>query len=165
MILLLIPLYALADRFTGGGWPGLDARLPGRSLFWATLACALAGWLLAGLPGALLALAWGVYRSLPWRALGGRLDPRVLADAPGVLARHAIVIPPMALIGWQLMDGPLVPALAGLGYALAATLLAFAYGRQIAAREAAGAPEGDENTLIELTRGAAFGAATALMLS
>lgn len=43
LALLLIPAYALADRFTGGGWPSLDAKLPGRSLAWAAAACIGAG--------------------------------------------------------------------------------------------------------------------------
>lgn len=156
--LALIPLYALTDRFAGGGAPKLDAVLPGRGLVWAALACAVVGWLLAGPPGALLALVWGVYRSLPWKAMGGRLDPREAADIPGVLARHAIVIPFVALIGWRLLDEPLKAALAASLYAIAATVIAFAYGRAIADLEAAGESEGNQNAIAELARGAAYGA-------
>ncbi|WP_300573587.1 hypothetical protein [Phenylobacterium sp.] len=156
--LLLIPLYALAERFAGGGAPKLDAALPGRGLVWAALVCVVVGWLVAGPPGALLALVWGVYRSLPWKALGGRLDPRGMADLPGVLARHALVVPFVALIGWQLLGAPLKAALAAILYVIAATVIAFAYGRAIADLEAEESPEGHQNAIAELARGAAYGA-------
>jgi len=157
--LLLIPLYALADRFAGGGAPKLDAVLPGRGLAWAALACAVVGWLIAGLPGALLALVWGVYRSLPWKALGGRLDPRHATDIPGVLARHAIVIPGVIVIAvGGVLGDPITAAAASIGFAIAATVIAFAYGRAIADLEARGDPESNQNTVAELARGAAYGA-------
>lgn len=155
--LLLIPLYALADRFAGGGAPKLDARLPGRGLFWAALVCATVGWLVAGLPGALLAVVWGVYRSLPWKALGGRLDPREATEILGVLARHIIVSPFVILIGFGLLGDPVTAAAASCGFAIAATVIAFAYGRAIAGLEAGGEPEGQQNTIAELARGAAYG--------
>lgn len=161
---LLVALYAFADRFTGGGFPKIDAVLPGRSLFWGALLCGVVGWFAFGMAGALLALVWGVYRSLPWKTLGGRTDPREAGEAPGVIARHAILVPAVAVIGWQFLAGPILPAIAAVGYALAATSLAFAYGQAMAKREAAGEPEGAENTYVEFGRGAAYGAMAAFVL-
>jgi len=162
---LLIALYALADRFTGGGWPKIDAVLPGRSLFWGALLCGVVGWFAFGMAGSLLALVWGVYRSLPWKAMGGRTDPREMTEAFGVFARHALIVPPLAVIGWQFLGGPIIPALAGVAYALAATTLAYAYGRAMARYEARGEPEGSENVTVELARGAAYGALAAFVLT
>ncbi|WP_298983500.1 hypothetical protein [uncultured Roseibium sp.] len=45
---LLLPLFTLANRFCGGGWPHLSDPLPGRSLYYASAVL-----------GALTGLVWG----------------------------------------------------------------------------------------------------------
>ena len=163
LALILIPAYALADRFTGGGWPDLDAKLPGRSLAWAAAACVGLGYLVGGWPLAVMGLAWGVYRSLPWN-IGGTTTPRG-AQIPAAFVRHAMpVIVPAALWAnnvpggdWRLL------VFACLAYALAATGLAVAYAREVDDLIATGRPDnGDFNAKVELARGGVFGAALAV---
>lgn len=162
LALLLIPAYALADRFTGGGWPSLDAKLPGRSLAWAAAACIGAGYLVGGWPLAVMGLAWGVYRSLAWD-IGGTTTPRG-GQIPAAFARHALpAIIPAALWAnhvpggdWRLL------VFACLAYALVATVLAVAYAREVDDLIATGRPDnGEFNAKVELIRGAAYGAALA----
>lgn len=162
LTLLLIPAYALADRFTGGGWPDLDAKLPGRALAWAAAACIGLGYLVGGWPLAVMGLAWGVYRSLPW-SIGGTTTPHG-AQIPAAFVRHAVpAIVPAALWanGTQGGDWRLL-VFACLAYALAATVLAVAYAREVDGLIATGRPDnGDFNANVELIRGAAYGAALA----
>lgn len=160
--LLLIPAYALADRFTGGGWPALDAKLPGRSLAWAAAACIALGYLVGGWPLAAMGLAWGAYRSLPW-SIGGTITPRG-AQIPAAFARHALpALVPAALWVNHVAGGDWrILTFACLAYALAATVLAVAYAREVDALIATGRTDnGDFNDRVELIRGAAYGAALA----
>lgn len=162
LALILIPAYALADRFVGGGWPDLDAKLPGRSLAWGAAVCIGLGYLVGGWPLAVMGLAWGVYRSLPW-SIGGTTTPHG-GQIVGALLRHAMpVLVPAALWAnhvpggdWRLLT------FACLAYALAATGLAVAYAREVDDLIAIGRPDnGDFNANVELIRGATYGAALA----
>lgn len=162
LTLLLVPALALADRFTGGGWPDLDAKLPGRSLAWATAACIGIGYMTGGWPLAVMCLAWGVYRSFAW-SVGGTLTPHG-AQIPAALARHAMpaLVPAALWINrvpggdWRLLT------FACLAYALVATALAAAYAKEVDDLIATGRPDnGDYNANVELIRGAAYGAALA----
>lgn len=154
-----IPLYAPADRFAGGGWPWLDARLPGRGAFWAGLALALAGWLTLGPFGALSALAWFIWRTPAWRVFGGSMAPRGGREVAGTMARHAIAVPLLMLAAyWTGLDWR-IASLAGPGFAVAATSLAVALGLAVKRAQEAGEPLGDQNTWLELIRGGAFGLA------
>lgn len=164
-IAVLALAYALADRFAGGGWPELDKRLPGRSVFWAALVCAGLGYLMLGLGGALGGLAWFIYRTPGWKVFGGSATPVGRREVLGTLARHLIALP--LVVGAAHFAGvaPLYPAVLMGAYAVVATALAVSYGRANAA--AAGSWQSIDpalNNALELARGAAFGVALALAL-
>lgn len=147
MIWLLVPAYALADRFAGGGWPALDDKLPGRAAFWAAIACAALGWLAAGLWGLLAALAWLIYRTPAWAIFGGRIDPRGARQIAGTFLRHAIAIPGLVLAAYFAGQPLIASAWCGLCFAIGATVLG-----------ASGLPR-SHNDLVELARGALYGLA------
>ncbi len=159
--LLLIPLYALADRFAGGGWPALDAKLPGRAAFWGALVCAGLGYLVAGLLGPLAAVAWLIYRTPPWRIFGGSTTPRP-GEIVGTFGRHLIAAPGLALAAYWSGHSPVTAALAGAGFAAIALALACWYAARIDRMVSRGITTGDPNQFVELIRGAAYGAAVAL---
>jgi hypothetical protein len=154
--------YALADRFAGGGWPKLDDLLPGRGVAWAGVACAGLGWVAAGPFGALLALAWLIWRTPAWDVIpSASMTPK---DGEGYLAtfvRHALVAP-LVLLAAYWTDKPLLAAAPFVAFGVAATILAAWYGAKEAAAIKAGRPIGDENATVELARGAAFGIAAVI---
>lgn len=159
---LLIPLYALADRFAGGGWPALDARLPGRAAFWAALACAGIGFLLLGRFGALCALAWFIWRTPGWKVFGGSMAPRGAGEIVGLALRHLIATPCIVLAAYWSGGDLLFAAAAGVAFACVATALGVYLGSEVAQAGREGVPLGNQNTVVELARGAAFGAAIGL---
>lgn len=155
--LLLVLSYALADRWAGGGWPWLDDKLPGRALFWGALVCAVAGFLMVGIPGAALAVIWGAHRSLGLDMWGGAADAQTLRQALGVLARYLLLVPAIALLGLWAGSEALWWGVAALAFALFATGLAMWYGSEVLKAVRRGEPIGDQNTAVELIRGAAYG--------
>lgn len=162
---LLIPLYALADRFAGGGWPALDARLPGRGVFWAALVLAGAGWFLAGPFGAMSALAWFIWRTPAWGVFGGSMAAQTVRETVGILARHLIAVPVLALAAyWSGLDVG-IAALLGAAFAALATSFSAALGEGVRRAVAMGEPLGNQNTSLELGRGALFGLAVAVSVS
>jgi hypothetical protein len=161
---ILVPLYALADRFTGGGWPKLDAALPGRSVFWASLVLAGAGWLVGGAFGALCALAWFIYRTPAWGMFGGSIDARTSGQAIGMFVRHLLWAPLLAVCAyWGGHPWPIVVG-GAVVYAVAASLVAVWFGAQTSKHIARGEPGGDENTVAELARGALAGLTVAALV-
>lgn len=145
---VLVPIYALGDRFTGGGWPALDDRLPGRSVFWATLVAAGLGYLSLGNWGAHCALVWIIYRTPAWDVFGGRIDPRGAGQIAGTVARHALCVPLLTLAAY-FAKLPLIPtALAAAAFTLLAVGLSLTLARR-------------HNADVELVRGAAYGVVVA----
>lgn len=149
--------YSLADRFAGGGAPGLDRRLPGRALFWGALLCAILGWFVGGWPGVALAVIWGLHRSLGPDMWGGSADAKNAREALGVLARYLLLVPAIALLGLWAGSEALWWGVAALAFALFATGLAMWYGSEVLKAVRRGEPIGDQNTAVELIRGAAYG--------
>lgn len=157
MKFILIVLFSLADRFAGGGAPNIDAKLPGRALFWGTLICAGAGFFIAGWPALVLALIWGAHRSLAPDMWGGSADAKTNREAVGVALRYALLIPAViALAHFASLDLPRA-ALCVAAFAAVATGLAIWYGHEVLKAVAAGEPIGDQNVAVELIRGAAYG--------
>lgn len=162
----MILTYALADRYAGGGWPALDDKLPGRAAFWGGLAASGVGYALYSLPGALVALAWLIWRTPGWKVVpGASITPRGPKEFMATVVRHLIPAPLVAVVAtWTGLD-PLAAALPLLGFALVAAGLGAWYGAQVDAATKANRPIGDQNVVVELARGAAFGAAVAAALS
>ncbi len=157
-----LPLtYAFADRFAGGGWPKLDARLPGRAAFWGAVLCGVVGWFAAGLFGALLAAAWLIWRTPAWDIVpGASMTPKTDREILATFVRHLSVVPFTALAAfWAGLN--LAPAFPFVIFALAAALLAVWYGDAEADAIRDGVPIGDENVYVETLRGAAFGVSAA----
>lgn len=155
--------YALADRFAGGGWPALDARLPGRAAFWGALACAGIGFAFAGLYGLLMGVVFLAWRTPGWDVIpGGSITPKDAKGYLGTFLRHLLIpqVLAFAVAYWTGHDR-LITALAFAAFAVAATLLAAWLGREEAKAKAAGKPFGQQNTFVELGRGLAFGLAVA----
>jgi hypothetical protein len=165
LVFLLVPTYALADRFAGGGSPKLDDMLPGRAAFWGALLCAIAGYFLAGWPAAAFALGWLVYRTPKWRLFGNASITPVGADALiWTFNRHALTIIPAFIVAKAFdLDALRVCAIFAV-YALVATVLAAWYGQANAKAIKNGVGIGNENVVVELLRGAAFGLAVAVAL-
>lgn len=156
--------YALADRFAGGGWPALDAKLPGRAAFWGALACAGIGFAFAGLYGLLMGVTFLAWRTPGWDVIpGGSITPKDAKGYLGTFLRHLLipVILGVCVATWTRHDR-LIVALSFAGFALGATLLAAWLGKEEAKAKEAGKPFGDQNTFVELARGALFGLAVAI---
>lgn len=143
--------YALADRFAGGGWPALDAKLPGRAAFWGALAASLVGFLIFGGVGALLGLAWLIYRTPGWKVFGGALNP-ANKEILGTFLRHAIAAPAVALVAYWGGGNPALAAMGMIAYAAIATALARWYATQLEEGKDPGV-----YTYVELARGLMFG--------
>jgi len=153
---LLIPLYALADRAFGMARPAWAKKLPVKGA--ATAILIGAGWLLAGTFGAVAGLTWLIWRSPAWDVFGGSMTPANGREIIGTLARHLIAAPLLMLAAYWGGEDRLTAGLAGVAFATAATSLACWLTREVLLAVRDGVPLGSQNTFVELTRGAAFGA-------
>lgn len=151
LIFLAVPLFAFLDRFWGG-----PVAFKGKKA--AMLAAAVGGgFLLAGGTGALFGLVWFIWRSIPF--FNGSAAPLSDSEMASTIIRHApIVLPAMLIAYWR--DMSIVQTTAWFaGFAVAAVCLAFAYGHAVFEAMKAGEPIGKQNVLVEIVRGAAYGAA------
>lgn len=165
----LVPLYAVADSFAGGSLgskaKALDERLPGRAAFWGALLCAGAGWLLAGVPGALMGLVWLIYRSPGWKVFGGSATPVGARAIAGTFARHLLAMLALPVVFWAGKSVAL-GAIAFMAYAISSTAVAIWYAERVEEAAERGEPiDPDDNRFLELFRGALFGLATAVTFS
>lgn len=153
-LLLLIPLFAFADRFTGGGfgWNKLahdhGGPLHGRGAYYAVPLAIGVCYAMGGLHLAAFGLIWGLYRA----ALGfwtGTLDGK---NVPLTLTRHLLLVPAVLAVA-VLWHRDLAMALPFVGYGLMATILAVEMGNKAWDTER---PQ-DINGTVEITRGALFG--------
>ena len=155
--LALIPLYALADRAFGMDRPRWAKNLPWKGLTFAGLIGA--GYLVAGVLGAFLPLAWAIWRTPAWKVVpGASMTPRSAGGIAATLVRHAIAAPPfMALAYWTGADWQRA------GYAMGAfAAFATVLGVWLASAVDEAGPGEDvqrENMILELFRGAAYGLA------
>lgn len=145
--------WAAADRFAGGGlgwtwvreclrnsWLNrrvLRGHLPLRGAYYATLGLLAVDWRVA--------LAWALYRNLPWKWRGHSAHtPSTLRDGMWSLVRHSLPLLPLASLGVKVAFA--IPL-----YGLWATWCAY----ELTARQGS---KPDPNAFIELARGAMFGA-------
>lgn len=150
-LVVLILLFALADRFSGGGlgWPNL--KLSGRPLWYAgpiagVLTTLVAGWQI----GLIAAMTFMIWRSPGWK-LGSRggLAPQTTLDVAALAVRHGLagVLLPMAVMAG--LDA--YAALKGLAvFVVGATLIGAVYGQCVKRGS-------DIGHLAEIFRGALFG--------
>lgn len=152
LALVLIPLFAAADRMVGTG-----KRSAGMAL--ASVGGGLVGYLAAGWALAGAGVVWMLWRSLPFS--GGSAAPTTAKERIAAFIRHLpmllVFVPAYWAHGRDLKQLVIFLALA-VGAAF--TLAVWYGGALIKARED-GRPIGDENKTVEIARGAAFGAALA----
>lgn len=162
---VLAAVYAFADRFAGGGWPALDDKLPGRAAFWGALLAAAAGFVLCGPAGALMGLAWLVWRTPAWKLLpGSSATPRKPQEIAATLLRHTIPIPLSLPVCIWTGHEPLRLAVVLGVFAAVSTAFAFAYAKGVDEPGATAEDAEDGNTMLELARGAVYGACVAVGL-
>ncbi len=153
--LALIPLYAAADRAFGMDRPPWAAKLPWKGPVLVLLA--LGGYLTLGLLGALLPLAWAIWRTPAWKVVpGSSATPRSLGGIVATFVRHSFSAPGAALMAfWAGGDWKTV-ALGMFVFTAFATALAVWLASQV---DHAGPGEdvSGENAFLELIRGAAYG--------
>ncbi len=182
--MLLVPAYAFSDRFTGGGfgWDKLNhdagGPLRGRGTYYVTLPLMGLGYLAGGLPLAVAALVWAIYRAaFPWKLFGG-----VSAMTPGssprellfAYLRHAIGAPILFGIDFVCKtngyDFDAMPYVFGnLAFAAVATILAKSYSDQLEnwkdlPADVMADKAASFNNKLEIMRGGAFGLAMSLAL-
>lgn len=150
LALLCLPAFAILDRLWGSSW-GFKGKKA------AILAVALgAGFEAGGLYGLAMGFAWVAYRSLPFFAgSAAPRGPQILAT----VARHAVIVPVAWFAAQRLGVEPVQAATCFTAYVALATVLAAIYGLLTAGHERHGEAGGSENLVVELVRGAAFGAA------
>lgn len=163
---LLAGAYAFADRFAGGGWPKLDDKLPGRAAFWGAVLGAGAGFLLCGPAGALMGLVWLIWRTPAWKLIpGSSATPRTPKEIAATFVRHAIPIPLSLPVATWTGHDPATLAVVLILFAAVSTAFAAAYAKGVDADDAT--PEGAAacNHVLELARGALYGACVAVGLA
>lgn len=157
-------IYTAADRGWGDDWSfkGEKAAILASTIF---VACT-AGFVLQQKAGALaglgVAVVWFIQRTLGFGLIGDHIDPQTWDARLATLARHALPVPFVAVVFyWAGLDWRLA-LLTFAVYALGATLLASAYGLHTLRAEREGY-EGDPdvNLIVELARGALWGAMAA----
>lgn len=150
-LIILALIFALADRFAGGGFGWTKLGLRGRPLWYAGPVAGLLTTLVAGWQvGLIAALSFMIWRGPGWRIGGkGGLAPQTVTDSAFLALRHALagVLLPMALMAG--LDA--YAALTGLlGFIVGATLLGRAYGESVRRGQ-------DVGGSIEVVRGILFG--------
>jgi len=145
--LLLIPIFAILDRWCGGGM-GWRSTFRGRPIYYVLPLIPVA-WLIDWRLGVILA-NWIVWREPAWKLFGGSLAPTGRKEILGTFYRHLLILP-VALAAW---GSPVIVQVLAIillvTWAMNATVLATVNRRE--------ADKGfDENNYVELARGAVFG--------
>ena len=145
--LTLIPIFAILDRWCGGGM-GWRSTFRGRPIYYVLPLIPVA-FLLDWRLGVVLT-GWCVWREPKWALFGGSLAPKSDKEVVGTFLRHLLILP-VALAAWGLHPIHLAIAVVMLIlWAMIATLLAVM--NRIFADKGV-----DENAIVELSRGAIFG--------
>jgi hypothetical protein len=146
--LTLIPLFAILDRWCGGGM-GWRSTFRGRPIYYVLPLIPVA-WMIDWRLGVILT-GWCVWREPAWKLFGGSLAPKGLDQILGTFYRHLLILP-VALAAWGasvIVQVLMVMLL--IIWAMAATLLA------VTNRTLADVGD-DINDKVEAARGADFGA-------
>jgi hypothetical protein len=146
-LLLLIPTFAILDRWCGGGL-GWRSTFRGRPIYYVALLIPVAFFLNMQLGFVLL--GWCLWRWPAWKLFGGSLAPITVKETSGTILRHCIIFPTIfvcigsPLIAWACAFVLLI------GWVLAASYLACYNGLSAKNGE-------DVNGKVELIRGLCFG--------
>lgn len=149
--LTLIPIFAVLDRWCGGGM-GWRNSFRGRPIYYV-LPLILIAWHLDQRLGILM-LSWCIWREPKWNLFGGSLAPITNREINGTIFRHLLIAPTILVcIGYPAIVWALMFVLLGI-WVFWATYLACYNGVMAEDGE-------DVNWLIESARGAGFGAVAA----
>jgi hypothetical protein len=156
MLLLLIPTFAIFDRWCGGGL-GWKSSFRGRPLYYVIALIPLF-FLVSWQLGVVLA-GWCLWRLPTWKMYGGSLAPNNWTETLGTFYRHSVIALPVGFVTWG--GGSTNNLLATWGILLIWAAVATRYAvwnRQEADKGI------DVNGYVELARGATFGAMAAVIL-
>lgn len=145
--LTLIPLFAILDRWCGGGM-GWRSTFRGRPIYYVLPLIPVA-WLIDWRLGVILT-GWVIWREPKWALFGGSLAPTGRKEILGTFYRHLLILP-VGLAAWD--ASAIIQTLSAIHlivWAMVATLLAVT--NRIYADEGS-----DINDIVELGRGAVFG--------
>jgi len=145
--LTLIPIFAILDRWCGGGM-GWRSTFRGRPIYYVLPLIPVA-WLIDWRLSVILT-GWCVWREPAWKLFGGSLAPRGRKEILGTFYRHLLILP-VGLAAWD--ASAIIQTLSAIHlivWAMVATLLAVT--NRIYADEGS-----DINDIVELGRGAVFG--------
>ena len=145
--LTLIPLFAILDRWCGGGM-GWRSTFRGRPIYYVLPLIPVA-WLIDWRLGVILT-AWCVWREPAWKLFGGSLAPKGRKEILGTFYRHLLILP----VALATLQSPTVIqiliVIVLIVWAMIATKLAMV-NREYADKGS------DINNIVELARGAVFG--------
>lgn len=152
--LTLIPIFAILDRWCGGG-VGWRPTFIGRPIYYVAALIPVA-WLIDWRLGVILT-GWCVWREPKWALFGGSLAPTGREEILGTFYRHLLILP----VGLAALKSPTVIqvliAVLLIVWAMIATQLAH-INREYANKGR------DINNIVELARGAGFGVAVAAVI-
>ena len=149
LLLLLIPIFAMFDRWCGGGL-GWKPTFRGRPIYYVILLIPLffvINWQLG-----VMLTGWCIWREPKWSLFGGSLAPTTKREVIGTFARHLLILPVILIC--------LTFSLSAWLWTLAILVVWAALATYLAIENAVYAKTGvDVNASIELLRGALFGIA------
>jgi len=153
--LTLIPIFAILDRWCGGGM-GWRSTFRGRPIYYVLPLIPVA-WLIDWRLGVILT-GWVVWREPKWALFGGSLAPKGHKEILGTFYRHMLILPVALAACTMPVFNQSVAVIVLIIWAINATVLALA--NQIFSDDAV-----DINGTIELMRGACFGFAAFAIMS
>lgn len=152
--LILISIFAILDRWCGGGM-GWRSTFRGRPIYYVAAlipAAFLWDWRLG-----VILIGWCVWREPKWALFGGSLAPTGRKEILGTFYRHLLILP----VGLAALKSPTVVqvliAVLLIVWAMIVTKLAMV-NRDYANKGR------DINNIVELARGAGFGVAVAAVI-
>lgn len=152
--LLLIPIFAILDRWCGGGM-GWRSTFRGRPIYYV-IPLILITWHFEQRLGILM-LTWCIWREPKWNLFGGSLAPKQGAETVGTILRHCLIFPSVLVC----LGSPLIVWMAAFGLL---TLWHF-WATYLACYNGVCAEDGEDvNDKVELARGAGFGAVAAAVI-
>ena len=147
LYLTLIPIFAVLDRWCGGGM-GWRSTFIGRPLYYVVAlipAALLLDWRLG-----VILTGWCIWRAPGWKLFGGSLAPKGGREIVGTFNRHLLILS----VALAAQGQPLVAQIIVIG--MLAVWAAFA--THFAVWNRLEADKGvDANAYVELSRGAIFG--------